>query len=1013
LTRSQAVQAILGGVEYQTDLIQSSYQSILGRAADASGQAAFLQFLQAGGSREQLTALLVSSPEFNARDGSTPSGWVTGLYQVELGRAPDASALAYVEQLLSSGGSEYTLTTAIITSAEADTQFVDGVYQQFLNRQPSDAEAAGWVSAMQQGLQQAQVITQFASSDEFYQIQANNPQTAATPPGDGGGTDPNQPSGGGSDPGQSTGSDGSSSPGDPGVQLPTVTLAVPAFTTSTTPTVTVVTGPGQNGLASQVRIDVDLKNDGKFTDPGDFGQTVAFLTPGSNIIPLNALPRGTFHVRAEVSDELGNQALSTTASMVVDPYSGVVGSSALLDLAQGFATLPAQPSSDNLKALYAKFPDLQFDGQQRVAVHVRATLPQFLDGLRSSLLNIGMSITGVYPSQNMVNGGLPISQIAKLSSLPNFDTATEIPKPRVKLEEGDPVIGGPSFRASTGASGQGVKIGILSDSVNQFQGGIADSIAAGQLPPQGVQVLQDLLAGNGTDEGRAMLEIAHTVAPSAALAFYSGTNSEQDFANGIQALAAAGSQVEADDIAYPDSPMFNDGIIADAVDTVAAQNVFYASAAGNTGDQGWLGAWSAISATVAGTTGTFESFAGSPLQQFTLAAGGTFDISFQWDAAFLEGGAAPSGNFQVPNQINVLVTDSTGTTLLGAVGGNSATMTTNMAWQEVSFQNNTNAPITGALAFQLVAGPAPTALRWVNLIEGNQALAGFSAQGENGPTIFGQTDAPGAVSVSAAFWGTPTTPEPFTAVGGPIPFLFDAAGNRLPAVQLRPEPEVTGPDGVGVSFALNGLPAFFGTSAATPHVAGAAALLISQSGATAAQVRAHLDQTTTPINSPGVQDPVTGFGLIQLTPLTVTGGGGVPNPNAPQFPPDQYEPNNSSDTATNLGLLTGALSIPNLTIATTSGNLPDFDWFRFTAATGGVFTANVTESQGGNLEEYIYTLRGNTLVQLAKDQTLGVNAHSLTVEVGPLEPIFVEVKGRNSGRGVWDQGMYELDVSLT
>jgi hypothetical protein len=93
--------------------------------------------------------------------------------------------------------------------------------------------------------------------------------------------------------------------------------------------------------------------------------------------------------------------------------------------------------------------------------------------------------------------------------------------------------------------------------------------------------------------------------------------------------------------------------------------------------------------------------------------------------------------------------------------------------------------------------------------------------------------------------------------------------------------------------------------------------------------------------------------------------------------------------------------------------LPDFDWFRFTAAKGGVFTANVTESQGGNLEEYIYTLRGNTLVQLAKDQTLGVNAHSLTVEVGPLEPIFVEVKGRNSARGVWDQGMYELDVSLT
>ena len=72
-----------------------------------------------------------------------------------------------------------------------------------------------------------------------------------------------------------------------------------------------------------------------------------------------------------------------------------------------------------------------------------------------------------------------------------------------------------------------------------------------------------------TDEGRAMLQIVHDVAPGAALAFYTGDNSEADFAHGIGALAAAGAKVIADDIGYFDEPFYQDGIVAQAVDAVA------------------------------------------------------------------------------------------------------------------------------------------------------------------------------------------------------------------------------------------------------------------------------------------------------------------------------------------------------------------------------------------------------------------------------------------------------------
>ena len=47
-----------------------------------------------------------------------------------------------------------------------------------------------------------------------------------------------------------------------------------------------------------------------------------------------------------------------------------------------------------------------------------------------------------------------------------------------------------------------------------------------------------------------MMEIIHDIAPGASLAFYTAFDSEQDFANGILALAAAGAKVIVDDVGY-------------------------------------------------------------------------------------------------------------------------------------------------------------------------------------------------------------------------------------------------------------------------------------------------------------------------------------------------------------------------------------------------------------------------------------------------------------------------------
>jgi len=84
-------------------------------------------------------------------------------------------------------------------------------------------------------------------------------------------------------------------------------------------------------------------------------------------------------------------------------------------------------------------------------------------------------------------------------------------------------------RANFGVNGSGIKIGVISDSYN-FLGGEATGINSGDLPgvgnPSGFQssvnVLRD--ATFGTDEGRAMIELIHDLAPGAEILFHSAFN---------------------------------------------------------------------------------------------------------------------------------------------------------------------------------------------------------------------------------------------------------------------------------------------------------------------------------------------------------------------------------------------------------------------------------------------------------------------------------------------------------
>ena len=264
----------------------------------------------------------------------------------------------------------------------------------------------------------------------------------------------------------------------------------------------------------------------------------------------------------------------------------------------------------------ARFAQLSTGGGAYVAID--ATTRGDARALEASLVALGLQHPAVY--SNDVGGLLPVSQLAAAAArgeVASIRAAMSRRRAGPVALQGD--FAQRSWVVRPTLLGTGVTVGVLSDSFdcyavyaapgssvpvsgyegyayNGFTADYATDVSTGALPAN-VDVLEepqpsclsyyapapapkDSVYPPFSDEGRAMLQIVHAVAPGAGLAFYTADNSEADFASGIGKLAAAGAKVIADDVGYFDEPFFQDGIVAQAIDAVEAQGVAYFSAAG-------------------------------------------------------------------------------------------------------------------------------------------------------------------------------------------------------------------------------------------------------------------------------------------------------------------------------------------------------------------------------------------------------------------------------------------------
>ena len=148
--------------------------------------------------------------------------------------------------------------------------------------------------------------------------------------------------------------------------------------------------------------------------------------------------------------------------------------------------------------------------------------------------------------------------------------------------EGDIVHKTANVRSGYGYTGAGVKIGIISNGVKH----INDSKESGDLPDD-VHVLSDEVGGDG---GTAMLEIVHDMVPDAELYFHDMGDDEIEFNYAIDALVSSGCKVICDDIYWQGQPYFEDGTIANHLESVLSDNdIVYVAAATNLAEEHYQG----------------------------------------------------------------------------------------------------------------------------------------------------------------------------------------------------------------------------------------------------------------------------------------------------------------------------------------------------------------------------------------------------------------------------------------
>lgn len=459
-----------------------------------------------------------------------------------------------------------------------------------------------------------------------------------------------------------------------------------------------------------------------------------------------------------------------------------------------------------------------------------------------------------------------LEAVAKLDTVSYLHAPDYSVSADMTVSEGDTLLQADRAREVFDLDGSGVKVAVVSDGVDS----LAQAQALGELPE--VKVLRP---GHG-DEGTAMLELVHDLAPGASLAFTTGFNTSLEMIAHLEeltqyAFGGSGVDVIVDDIMYLGQPAFEDGPLAKTIADIVASGVTYITSAGNWAEKFYR------------ATFVPQSYGGSVLHNFGAAANGPDDIAM---GILLPAGSVLTAHLQwndtygaANSDYNLYLYDNTLETVLAI--SNTLQRGQGHPLEFLSLSN----PTAETLAVKLVVEQAEGETELLEIVincNDCRTLTYALAEGSISP---GHQRSSSVITVGAVNGIGPGDIVASYSSRGPVEVFF-------PVWELRDKPDmvavdgslISGVGGFGHEFpAGSGVRRFFGTSAAAPHVAGVAALLLQAAPhLTPEQIKEVLIETAFDLGAPGF-DATFGAGRIdalaalqhvtgeQTTPSKLTG----------------------------------------------------------------------------------------------------------------------------------------------
>ena len=510
----------------------------------------------------------------------------------------------------------------------------------------------------------------------------------------------------------------------------------------------------------------------------------------------------------------------------------------------------------------------RFDAQGRVEADVHydcsASVP------KTALAAAGLTVSGTahLPPLCVVEGWIAPAALPKIAAVAGVTRVAipsyvrHVPRPALKSTAATPastaidgnavtIMHADQFVAQAGGGGNGVIVGVQSQGVTSL------STIQGRHELPDVRVLTTAAGGTPStaDEGTALLQEVHAVAPNAGLAFCEPQTFVQ-YTACLQQFVKAGSTVMVDDILFLDQdPLSSGGTDAAALQQFLAQNpgVALFTAGGNDNGSYWEGTYAPVALSSLGMpniTCPGSTQVDTYIHQFSPDADEILSIT-------------PSFAISVP--VTVAWSDPPGTNrsnfdIYWSSATDSGCVSTAAAAGPVVSQRITLSP--GANRLYIATPDASLAGKFVKLWIGGDGLTALSIA-TPGSFVTPQTFVSGVISIGAVNGsdGVGNNIETFSS-RGPITV-------RYPSVAKLQAPVLVAPDGIyvdtaGTYFASELFPDgnFYGTSAAAPNAAAVAALIRGAfPNLTVAQLVTALETGATQLGA-SVPDYTFGYGRI-------------------------------------------------------------------------------------------------------------------------------------------------------